>query len=628
MTRTARRWRTLAAIGVLLGAAGAAQAVDLATELERAPAGATIHVPRGVHQGPFEIDRPVTLVGEPGVVLRGDGAGDVVRVTAPDVTLRGLTIERTGKSLDQENAGVAVSADRCTVERCELRETLFGIYLKEASDCVLAGNVIRGMDLDLARRGDPIRIWRSDRCVIDGNDVADGRDIVIWFSSDVRIVRNTVRRGRYGLHFMYSDHNTIEGNWLEANSVGAFLMYSRALRVDGNVFLGNRGPSGYGIGLKDMDGVEARDNRFLGNRVGVYLDNSPWSTDVYDHFERNVLAYNDIGIAFLPSVKRNRFAANTFLENQEQVAVLGAGDFHGNEFTVNGRGNFWSDYTGFDLEADGVGDVAYRAESLFESLIDRERALRLFLYSPAQQAIELAARAIPSIKPRPKLEDSAPLMRPADLEVRPIPPRSGRPLGILAAGLVLGSLAALGGAASTPRGATRDPGAERSGAAAGGAGAGLRIRGLHKRFGRFIAVQNLDLTISPGEAVALWGHNGAGKTTAIKCVLGLLPCRGSIEVAGLDLRRDAKAVRRALGYVPQELALHDDLRTIDTMRFYARLKNVPRDRIEASLMEVGMEEHSHKRISELSGGMKQRVAIARALAVNPAVMLLDEPLSA
>ncbi|HMB71898.1 MAG TPA: nitrous oxide reductase family maturation protein NosD, partial [bacterium] len=616
----------------LLGAlpAGGAPAFDLQAELRAADSGGTLHVPAGVHPGPFTLDRPVTLAGEPGAVLQGNGKGDVLKITAPDVTLRGLTIRGTGTSLDQENAGVTVLADRVTVEDCTLEDVLFGVYLKDAADCVIRGNRIRGMDLELARRGDAIRIWHSDRCVIEDNEVHDARDVVIWFSKDVLIARNTVRRGRYGLHFMYSDSNHIEDNWLEGNSVGAFLMYSKNLHLERNVFLGNRGPSGYGIGLKDMDGVTAHDNRFLGNRVGIYLDNSPSSVDIHDRYERNVLAYNDIGIAFLPAVQRNAFVDNAFLENQEQVAVLGSGDFKGNDFTVDGRGNFWSDYAGYDLDEDGLGDVPYKAESLFESLVDREKMLRLFLYGPAQQAVELAARAMPAFKPRPKVTDTAPLTAPVAVEAPPLPGRSARPLGLLSGGLFLGSLLALGGVArrngertaaetATPGTSAPTPTAEP----APGRPV-VSVRGLVKRFGRFTAVDGLDLDVAPGEALALWGHNGAGKTTAIKCLLGLLPCRGEIRVAGRDLRRDGKGVRRALGYVPQELTLHDDLRTRETVAFYARLKKVPAVRVGEVLEEVGMTAHERKRISELSGGMKQRVALAIALLADPPVLVLDE----
>lgn len=152
----------------------------------------------------------------------------------------------------------------------------------------------------------------------------------------------------------------------------------------------------------------------------------------------------------------------------------------------------------------------------------------------------------------------------------------------------------------------------------------IRLDHLTKRFGRFTAVDDLSLTIGQGEAVALWGPNGAGKTTIIRCVLGLIRFNGSISVAGFDVRRRGKAARRMIGYVPQELAFHDDLRAADALGFLASLKRTPRERIGVVLREVGLEGHARKRVRELSGGMKQRLALAAALLADPPVLILDE----
>jgi nitrous oxidase accessory protein len=211
---------------------------------------------------------------------------------------------------------------------------------------------------------------------------------------------------------MYCDDNLVENNRLESNSVGAFLMYSRRLTLRHNIFANNRGPSGYGIGLKDLDGVEATDNLFSGNRVGMYFDNSPWSVDVSQHFTHNLFAHNDIGLLFTPSVKRNYFSQNSFIDNLEQVGLTGSGDFNGNGSTVAGQGNFWSDYTGYDANSDGLGDLPYLSKSLFENMMDKNPELRLFQFSPVQQAIQLAAQAFPIFQPKPKFSDEAPLMKP------------------------------------------------------------------------------------------------------------------------------------------------------------------------------------------------------------------------
>ena len=150
---------------------------------------------------------------------------------------------------------------------------------------------------------------------------------------------------------------------------------------------------------------------------------------------------------------------------------------------------------------------------------------------------------------------------------------------------------------------------------------------LTKRYGKFTAVDGLSFEVEPRQAVALWGPNGAGKTTAIKCLLGLLRYQGRIVVDGLDAHKQGKAVRRLLGYVPQELAFYDDLSTLATALFYARIKQLPASRAEAVLNEVGLSEHVDKRVGALSGGMKQRLALGLALLADPPILVLDEPTS-
>jgi nitrous oxidase accessory protein len=213
---------------------------------------------------------------------------------------------------------------------------------------------------------------------------------------------------------MYCDDALIEENRLLGNSVGAFLMYSRRMIMQHNTVASNRGPSGYGIGLKDMDDAIVRNNLFLDNRIGAYIDGSPREVDSIGRFEGNVFAYNDIGIEMLPAVRHNEFEANSFVDNEEQVAIAGGGGGQpgANDWTVGGVGNYWSDYAGFDADRDGAGDVTYRSQRLFEDLMQREPALRLFLYSPATNALDFAAKAFPVVRPQPKLEDSAPIMAP------------------------------------------------------------------------------------------------------------------------------------------------------------------------------------------------------------------------
>lgn len=152
----------------------------------------------------------------------------------------------------------------------------------------------------------------------------------------------------------------------------------------------------------------------------------------------------------------------------------------------------------------------------------------------------------------------------------------------------------------------------------------IRIDHLTKKFGKFTAAADISLSLSRGESLALWGSNGAGKTTIIRCVLGLLSFQGTICVGGRDVARNGKRARSLIGYVPQELAFYDDLRVWEAITLFARLKNVARVDLDATLDHVGIPDQGGKRIRELSGGMKQRLALAIALLGDPPLLVLDE----
>ncbi len=154
----------------------------------------------------------------------------------------------------------------------------------------------------------------------------------------------------------------------------------------------------------------------------------------------------------------------------------------------------------------------------------------------------------------------------------------------------------------------------------------ITVTNVTKRFGDLTAVDDLSFQVQAGEAVALWGANGAGKTTALRCLLGLLPFEGSVTIAGIDVQKQGKAARNLLGFVPQELNFHDDMTVAETLTFYARLKKVPNGHDFTPLLErLEMTPHISKPVHDLSGGLKQRLALALALLADPPILILDEP---
>lgn len=407
--------------------------------IERVETGATIELPAGVYEGNLVIRKGIVLDAMGHAVIDGLGDGSVVTIAAQGVTLRRLSVRNSGSDVTGEPAGIQVLAPDATIEHCTLEDTLFGIDLREASGATIRDNTIVGKDMDAGRRGDGIRLWWSHNSVIERNTVRRSRDMVFWYSENLRIRENRVTDSRYGLHFMYSHDTVLENNDLWANSVGVYLMYSNNITLIGNRMRNNRGASGYGIGLKDCDNIVIRRNALLANRVGVYLDNSPSSVDSTGIFASNMVAFNEIGLLATPNTHSNVFTANAFVENEEPAATHGRGRLTNNEFSRDGVGNYWSDYAGFDLDGNGIGDIVYEPQSLFGEMLAREPNLRLFVHSPAQQAIEFTARALPELRPKSTLVDPSPLAVMPDIEigVRDAS-RSGLGMGVLGVLLMLG----------------------------------------------------------------------------------------------------------------------------------------------------------------------------------------------
>ncbi len=158
----------------------------------------------------------------------------------------------------------------------------------------------------------------------------------------------------------------------------------------------------------------------------------------------------------------------------------------------------------------------------------------------------------------------------------------------------------------------------------------LETKSLTRRFKTLTAVDSLDLSIAPGEVFGLLGPNGAGKTTTIKMLTTLLPpTSGSATVAGFDVVRQANAVRRVIGYVPQMLSADGTLTGRENLMVFARLYDIPRresqERVQNALGFMGLSDSADKLVREYSGGMIRRLEIAQSMLHRPPVLFLDEP---
>lgn len=160
----------------------------------------------------------------------------------------------------------------------------------------------------------------------------------------------------------------------------------------------------------------------------------------------------------------------------------------------------------------------------------------------------------------------------------------------------------------------------------------IRVENLTKRFGRHVAVDDLTFTVQAGEVLGFLGPNGAGKTTTMRMVTGYSPpTSGRISIDGFDLLRDPIAIKRRIGYLPENPPLYPELTVRRYLEFVADIKDVPREKrraqIDQALTRANLDEVAGKRIGALSKGFRQRVGLAQAIVHEPPVLILDEPTS-
>ena len=607
---------------LIMACAAAALAEDgLQARLDAAPAGGVVELAAGTYEGGLVIRKPLTLRSSEGAVIDGRGKGTVLSVAAAGVVLEGLTLRGSGESMLFEDAGVRVSSADATIRRCVLEDVLFGVFLVHGPAAVIEDSVLRGKKLDLGRRGDLIRAWNSDRTTVRRNRLEGGRDMVLWFSTGSVVENNVVSGGRYGMHFMYTNFARVSGNRFSDNSVGFYSMYSHDVLVENNVFERHRGPSGSALGLKESDSITVRGNVFTGNRQGAYIDQSPLLAENANLFERNIFAHNDIGLSILPGVKGNVFVNNSFDDNIQQVSLRGGGSLTGNDWSRGGLGNYWSDYAGYGLAGSAVGRIPYRVASAWENMLDRCPSARFFLFTPAAQAVELVGRAFPVFRPKTILSDAFPLLRPpvsAPLSAPgPVLAALWMPLGLLGfSGFLAGWLAR----SRATRRAAAPMNARADGFLA------VTARGVRKSFGSRVILSGLDLSLERGRSLVLWGSNGAGKSTFIKCLLGLHDFEGALSIFGHDARKEGHLARRHIGYLSQEFAGYD-WTVRQAMEFVCAVRGADPAKIGPALASCGLTGEEGKNSLALSGGMKQKLALAQALISDPDILVLDEPCS-
>lgn len=351
------------------------------------------------------VDRRVEIVGEGWPVIDAGGAHEGILVRADSVVLRGLVVRNVGTSFTEDRAGIRLDrVQGCIVENNRLLDTFFGIYAAKSAGCLIRGNEIRGHARSETSSGNAIHLWASRDFTITDNRISGHRDGVYFEFVRGTLVRGNTSNGnvRYGLHFMFSDSCAYEENTFGRNGAGVAVMYARDVRITENRFESNRGTAAYGLLLKEIADSRVSGNRFTGNSVGLQVESSNRITAV-----DNLFASNGWAVRITASSEGGLFRGNTFVGNSFDVAT------NSRTSASTFAGNYWDQYTGYDLDRDGYGDVPYHPVRLFSLIVAQHEPGLILLRSFFVSLLDAAERVMPVLTPETLVDDRPRMRRPS-----------------------------------------------------------------------------------------------------------------------------------------------------------------------------------------------------------------------
>ncbi|MBV2143668.1 nitrous oxide reductase family maturation protein NosD [Falsochrobactrum sp. TDYN1] len=415
--------------------------------IDKAEPGDIVRLAAGRHEGSVVIDQAIELTGEPGAVLDGFGVGNAITINSPSATVRGLEVRGSGENMPELNAGIFVSrtATGARVEDNRLIDNLYGIYLHGAADSIASGNEVIGRrNVRMTQTGSGISIWNAPGAKVIGNVIRYGRDGIYTNASRKNVFRgNLMENVRFAVHYMYTNNSEVIDNVSRNNSVGFAIMYTNRLKVMNNLSDGDRD---HGLLFNYANSSVISGNRVIGRMQSIdrWLDAglqrgehglpaddeaaAPAGEATRLGPEKCVFIYNanknkftgnsfencSIGIHFTAGSEGNAMSGNAFINNRNQVKYVGTRDL---DWSVDGRGNYWSDNPAFDLNGDGIADNPYRPNDLIDKVLWTAPQAKILINSPAVETIRWAQTQFPALLPG-GVVDSHPLMKPPLAEIK------------------------------------------------------------------------------------------------------------------------------------------------------------------------------------------------------------------
>lgn len=348
------------------------------------------------------INKSISIIGEDFPTIDAEMKGTAFSISANNIKLEGLRIINVGKSHTSEFAAVLMAHSKNFVLRNnKLENVFFGLLIEKSNFGTIEGNQIQSNSVKQDNSGNGIHLWYANNIEISNNLVTGNRDgIYLEFASNSIISKNIAKNNlRYGLHFMFSDNNKYIDNTFESNGAGVAVMFSKHIEMHRNLFKKSWGTASYGLLLKEISDAELKHNVFEENTVAISAD----GTNRINYFE-NDFSHNGYALKVKGACYNNVFRNNNFLYNSFDISYEGR--LNENEFSSN----YWSEYTGYDLDKNGTGDVPYRPVKLFSYLVNKSPESIVLLRSLFIDLIDFSEKVSPVFTPA-ELVDATPKMK-------------------------------------------------------------------------------------------------------------------------------------------------------------------------------------------------------------------------
>lgn len=352
------------------------------------------------------IQKSIVLKGIDFPVLDGERKYAIISIKTTNATVDGFKLQHSGRS-DITDIGAIMVYDSYHISIINniLDDTNFGIYIQNSKSCTVKNNSMKAYGKEEVQSGNGINCWRSDSLLIIGNKITGHRDgLYFEFVTNSLIWRNISSKNiRYGIHFMFSHHDTYISNVFEENESGVAVMYTNHIRMYNNYFLNNWGGAAYGILLKDITDSDISGNHFTKNTTALHMEGCS-----RDDFYKNSFTDNGFAVKIQASCDDNAFYDNNFKGNTFDIGTNGSLVLN----TFNG--NYWDKYEGYDLNRDNIGDVPYHPVSMYSMIIESNPAALMLFRSLIVSLLDKTEKILPGITPE-NLKDEKPLMRPLNL---------------------------------------------------------------------------------------------------------------------------------------------------------------------------------------------------------------------